>query len=220
MSMLDESTKKQVKDFFNDLKNDVKIVVFTDNSKIITPGEECPNCEKNVTLMKEISELSDKIKLEINDFKKDEETARRYGVDKIPATVITDNGRKGIRFFGIPAGHEFSTLISIIKNVSENNSELSEESKSALDKLAKPVHIQVFVTLSCPYCAPVASLAYRFTLYSNLITADIINAQEFPETAQKYNVFAVPKIIINETMQFEGAIPENDFVNKILAVSD
>ncbi len=44
----------------------------------------------------------------------------------------------------------------------------------------------------------------------------MINAPEFPELAQKYNVFAVPKVVINEGVQFEGALPENIFIEKVL----
>lgn len=214
--MLDDSTKLKVKDFFKDLKDKVKLVVFTDNSKIIKPDQECMHCEENVRLMQELSELSDKIKVEIHDIKSDQEISKLYGVDKIPATVITGEKIKGIRFFGIPAGHEFSTLLNTIKHVSTNDAELSDDTRTKLDGLNKPVHIQVFITLSCPYCAPAASLAHRLALYSDLISTDVINAQEFPDIAQKYNVYTVPKIVINENTQFEGAVPETGFVNKVL----
>ena len=53
-------------------------------------------------------------------------------------------------------------------------------------------------------------------LENDNVKADMVNAQEFPQLAQKYNVFSVPKIVINETTQFEGSLPENTFLEKVL----
>jgi predicted DsbA family dithiol-disulfide isomerase len=43
-----------------------------------------------------------------------------------------------------------------------------------------------------------------------------VEANEFPELSQRYQVMAVPKIVINDRVEFEGAIPERDFVNAVL----
>jgi predicted DsbA family dithiol-disulfide isomerase len=51
---------------------------------------------------------------------------------------------------------------------------------------------------------------------SDNIKADMINAQEFPDLAQRYNVFSVPKIVINENIQFEGALPEDAYLEKVM----
>ena len=58
--------------------------------------------------------MSDKINVETHDFVKDQELAKQYGVDKIPAMVIAGPESHGIKFFGIPSGYEFSTLIEDI----------------------------------------------------------------------------------------------------------
>ena len=59
-------------------------------------------------------------------------------------------------------------------------------------------------------------MGHRMALESKHVTADMINAQEFPQLAQKYNVYAVPKIVINETIQFEGALQEDAFLKKVM----
>ncbi len=48
------------------------------------------------------------------------------------------------------------------------------------------------------------------------ITAECIEATEFPELSQRYHVMAVPKIVINDRVQFEGALPEPQFLSKVL----
>jgi len=216
MSILDEKVKEQVKDMFKDLKNSVKLIVFTQDSLISIPGLECETCKDNRLLMEEVAALSEKIDIDVFDFVKDKQKVEEYRIDKIPATVIQGEKDLGIRMYGMPAGYEFPTLLSVIRTVAMADSILSEESKEKLKEIKKPVHIQVFVTLTCPYCASAASLGHRLAYESDLIRADVINAQEFPQLGQRYNVFAVPKTVVNETIHFEGAQAEEQFVQKIM----
>jgi alkyl hydroperoxide reductase subunit AhpF len=77
-------------------------------------------------------------------------------VDKIPAIILnnSDDGRADagqsegsrVRYYGIPAGYEFSSLIEDIIDLSRNQTELSAETKEALQELEEDLHIQVFVT--------------------------------------------------------------------------
>ena len=48
------------------------------------------------------------------------------------------------------------------------------------------------------------------------IRADVVEVQEFPSMAQRYRVMGVPKTVINETVHFLGAVPEETFVGKVL----
>lgn len=216
MSLLDENIKDQVRNMFKDLVNPVKLVVFTQDSLLYAPGLECENCKDNRLLMDEVAGLSEKISVEVFDFVNDKNKVEEYGIDKIPATVVKGEKDSGIRIYGMPAGYEFPTLLSAIKMVSTASTELSDATRSKLKEITKPVHLQVFVTLTCPYCASAANLAHKIAYESEMVKADVVNAQEFPQLAQRYNVFAVPKIVVNETIQFEGALPEEKFVAKTL----
>jgi len=63
-------------------------------------------------------------------------------------------------------------------------------------------------------------LAHRLAMESDWIRADMVEATEFPHLANKYQVFGVPRTIINETIQIEGAVPEPMLVNELLKVLD
>ena len=67
-------------------------------------------------------------------------------MDKVPATAVRDGKDYGIRFYGLPAGYEFSTLLDAIVEVSKGDSRLRPESREKLAKIAQPVHLEVFVT--------------------------------------------------------------------------
>jgi glutaredoxin-like protein len=122
----------------------------------------------------------------------------------------------GIRFYGIPYGYELQTLLEGVINVSKGRTDVSEETKKKLGEIKTPVHIQVFVTLTCPYCSIAASIAYKFAMENDLIKADVIEASEFPHLALKYGVMGVPKTVINEKTEFVGVLPEDLFLEHVL----
>jgi len=216
MALLENKVKEQVKEVFKNLKEPVKLIVFTQESLLTIPDQDCKTCKDNRLLIEEVAGLSDKISFEIYDFVKDKDKVEFYKVDKIPATLIIGQKDYGIRLYGLPAGYEFATLLNAIKLVSNGESGLLNETREKLKALSKPIHIQVFVTLTCPYCPMAAETGYKMALENDLIKADAINAQEFPQLTQKYSVLAVPKVVINDTVQFEGALPEDAYLAKIL----
>ena len=59
-------------------------------------------------------------------------------------------------------------------------------------------------------------LAQHMAIASPRVTAQCIEANEFPELSQRYQVMAVPKVVINDAVEFEGALPERDFVGAVL----
>jgi len=191
------------------LKNEVTVIVFTQEF-------ECHFCKETRELAQEVGTLSDKIKVEVYDFVKDAEKAKTLGIDKVPAIAVVGAKDYGIRFFGIPLGYEFKSFFDSIVNVSRGESGLSEETKQKLASLDKPVHIQVFVTLTCPYCPLVVELAHKFAMESDFIRADGVEIGEFPHLAQKYGVMGVPKLVINEKTELLGVVPEAVLLEQVM----
>jgi len=211
MPVLKEREKKLISEKLSrDLEKDVRLVVFTQDF-------ECEYCATNRELMEDIASLSDKIKLEVFDFEKDYDKAQKWGIDKIPATAVFGIREYGIRFFGLPMGYEFPALIDTIIDASRGTTRLQPAIKEKIKSIREPVHIQVFVTPTCPYCPRAVRVAHQLAIENEFIRADMIEAIEFPQLANKYDVMAVPKTIINDTFSFEGALPESHFVEYILS---
>ena len=171
------------------------------------------NTEDMRRLLQEVASLSQgKVTLSAYDVVKDEGIARSFGVDKTPALVVLggDSGRHpyGIRFYGFVSGYEFGTLIEDLTMVSTGAPPLGEDARTALSRLREPIHIQVFVTPTCPYCPAAVLLAHRLAFASGQVRADMVDASEFPELANRYGVNAVPRIVINDRIHVEGAVPE------------
>ncbi|HDP67237.1 MAG TPA: glutaredoxin [Candidatus Marinimicrobia bacterium] len=196
-----------------------QLSAMTDTVKIIhfTQSIECSYCRETRQLLEELALLSDKLSLEVYNFQLDKEEVAKYKIDKIPATILIagDGTDPGIRFFGIPSGYEFMSVIEDIIDISNQNHGFEENLLQQIRGINQPVHIQVFVTPTCPYCPRAVRIAHRLALANQHITGDMVEATEFPHLAQKYSVHGVPKSIINETSSLEGAVPEQMFLEKI-----
>ncbi|MGQ9678768.1 MAG: protein disulfide oxidoreductase [bacterium] len=211
MSLIQESVKSQIDKNLKSLPNPVRLVVFTQEM-------ECQFCRENRQLAEEVAALSDKIKLEVYNFLLDKEKVEEFKVERVPALVVAGEKDHGIRFYGVPAGYEFTSLVNAIQLVGSGESGLKPNTKEKLAQIDQPVKIDVFVTLTCPYCPMMVSLAHRFAMESEKITASAIDAQEFPVLANYYDVMAVPKTVLNQRNQFEGALPEERFLEEVLKV--
>jgi glutaredoxin-like protein len=149
-------------------------------------------------------------------FQLDKEKVAQYGIDKIPATVVEGEKDYGIRFYGVPAGYEFATLLEDILAVSKGSSGLPQHDIERLRAVNQTLHIQVFVTPTCPMCPVVVKMAHQFAMENDFITADAVEATEFPQLVQKYGVRGVPRTIVNESISIEGAWPGDFYLEKVL----
>lgn len=210
MSLIPDDKKEQFRNELKEKMGDaVKIVMFTQEV-------ECRFCADTRQLTQEFAGLNEKITAEIHDFVADAAKAKEYGVTKIPALAVIGKRDYGVRIYGIPYGYELQTLKEAVINVSRGKTDLSDKTKTILADVKAPVHIQVFVTLTCPHCAMAAAVAHKLAIESSMISADVIDSNEFPTLAQKYAVIGVPKIIINEKVEFMGAFSEDLFAEHVV----
>jgi len=215
-SMLDDKIKGQIQELFADLKHPVEILFFGSDDK-----NRCQYCVETQQLLNEVSGLSDLISLTVYDLNQDAGLATQYKVDDTPEFVLASRDGEqildyGIRYKGIPAGHEFTSLVNDIVMVSQRNSNLSEETRQFLQGLSTPVHLQVFVTPTCPYCPRAVVLAHQFALESSMVEADMVEAMEFPELSDRFDVSGVPQTTINMGAgTVIGAAPERQLVDEI-----
>ncbi|WP_324716963.1 thioredoxin family protein [Carboxydochorda subterranea] len=221
MAFISEKDRKYLSSLFDGMEGTARLIVFTEGpSRLVVPGEKpCQYCRQTVELMEELGSLSGKIAVEVLDRKIHLDRAQEMGIDKVPAVIVSDDAgtRKSVRYFGIPAGYEFSALVEDIVDSGNGRTRLSQSTKDALAAIDTPVHLKVFVTPTCPYCPKAVRLAHQFAMESSYVTADMIEATEFPELAEKYGVYGVPKTVINETGELEGAVPEAHFLREVLA---
>jgi len=145
MPLISAKDAEQLRQEFDaQLESPVKLIMFTQTV-------ECQYCAETRQIVEEVAALSDKVTAEIYNFVTDKAVADLYRIDKIPAIAIVraENGEEkdyGIRFYGIPSGYEFTSIVEDIFDVSKGESGLQPRSKEAVAAITQPVHFQVFVT--------------------------------------------------------------------------
>jgi alkyl hydroperoxide reductase subunit F len=211
--LITPDVEREIRTALADLTHAVRLVYFTQE-------HACGPCREQQALLEALVPLSDRLTLETYDLVRDAATAREYGVDKVPATAVVGEVDRAIRFFGVTAGYEFSSLLEAIRMASRGTSGLEPDLAHAVALIDRPVHIEVMVTLTCPYCPAAVHVAQQMAMASDLVRADMVNAAEFPQLVQRYDVHGVPRTVINGVPAFEGALPAPAAILEVLAVGN
>jgi len=217
MPLLKPGLQKDIREALKGMSAPVTLAVFTTD----TDQHACEMCDDTRQLVEELALLSDgRITTEIYDLARDPARAAALHVDKAPAVVVlAGNGGTdhGVRFFGIPSGYEFASLISAVLMVSSGQAALTPATIAALSRVAEPLQIQVFVTPTCPYCPAAVTLAHKLAMASPHVSAEMIDASEFPDLSDRFGVRAVPHTVINGKVHVEGSVPEAALIEKMAA---
>ncbi len=216
--ILSPEVEQQVREFFQqELRHPIRVVYFTG-------GSDCMYCDLTQQLLEELAQVDDRIHLTVYNIDEHADKAKAYQVDRVPATIILaeEEGEEkdyGIRFYGIPAEYEFSSLLHTLAMVSKRESGLSQPTLKFLEQLDRPVKLDVFVTPSCPYCPRMVYLAHQMALASPKVQSAMVEAMEFPDWATQFGVSSVPHTVINEGAgTLIGAVPEGMLVEEIRRV--
>ncbi len=214
-NVLNNQIIEQIHEVFAGMKEPVQVLYFGSR-------KNCDYCDEAKQLLEEVTATSDKIELSVYDLEENHDIARKFNVTNAPGIVIapkdgSDVNDFGIQFSGIPSGHEFGTLINDILLVSKRDSGLNEKTRAFLKNLDKPLHLQVFVTPTCPYCPRAVLLAHAMAMENpQMIRAEGVEAMEFPELADRFNVSGVPQTVINSGAGIVvGAVPEQNLLAEI-----
>ncbi|MEM5831201.1 MAG: thioredoxin family protein [Candidatus Aenigmatarchaeota archaeon] len=219
-SHLSKNEKEELKRILNEkLKNEIEIEVILDYEN----NFEFSHLTEH--LCKEISELSDKLKFNFYDSKdkKTLEVIEKYNLKldkKSDGPIIFYKKHPNIIHFGFPLGMEFPVFLEEIEFISSQQLSIPLNLAKTISKIDKNIDILVFVTSSCPYCPYMSLPSHKFAFLNKKIRGIVVESEQFPNLADKFDVLAVPKTVIiheNEIKDdFEGAIPANQFAETIL----
>jgi glutaredoxin-like protein len=198
---LDEKTQAQVREMLAPIQTPVEVVLFI-TAGLELPGQEVGLQRETLGLLREVVALNPNLSLEQRSLHADPE-AQALGLSHAPTILLREKGsqRHNIRFLGLPAGYEFSTLIEALLMLGTGETKLGEKSQADLQKVASPVRMQAFVTPTCPYCPQAVLATYRLAYHNPHIIAEGVDASEFPTLSRRYNISGVPDTIISGVTQ-------------------
>lgn len=208
MELLNETIAAQLRQILNQMKAPVQAVLVMDENG-------CDTCKETSSFLREIVGLSDKLSLV--EMTNQSDSAKRLKAELFPAIILldADGVDRGVRFYGIPAGHEINSFLSAILELSGSGQPLPPAFAEKVAKIRKPVDIKVFVTLGCPHCPGAVSKAHKLALENPHIRAEMIEASTFQDVSLRYNVSGVPKIVFNDGPELLGDQPFEAFLEAL-----
>lgn len=184
-----EAMQEQLQGIFARLTQPVKLVQFSDD------GEKSIELQSFLT---EFAAMSDQIHYEI--IRKGEQPEREavYGVDKMPAVVLLDADGQytGIKYSGIPSGHEVNSLVLAVYNVGSEGQALEAEVVERIEKLA-PHKVEIFVSLTCHFCPDVVASVQRIASLNHSVEAEMVDIGLYPELKKEKKIMSVPAMLID-----------------------
>ncbi|WP_320047657.1 FAD-dependent oxidoreductase [uncultured Ilyobacter sp.] len=196
---LKEDIASQIRGVFGKMEREVILVTIVDES-----------VKKSLELkevLEEITELGDKLKLEVYKRGENPEVEEKINADKYPVVAFLDNeGRyRGVKFHGIPGGHELNSFVMAVHNLAGPGQVITPEILEKIKEIDKKVNIKVGVSLTCHHCPDAVIAAQRLAIENENIEAEMIDVLQFADIRSKYNIMSVPAIIINDSEISFGA---------------
>ena len=208
-SLLTDGLRTQLKGVLERLEKEVTIVSIVDESN--------PKSIELRDLIMDISELGNKVNAEIYAKGENIKLENKINADKYPVAALLDhnNNYSGVKFHGVPGGHELNSFILAIYNLSGPGQQISEESLSKIKEIEKGVNIKVCVSLSCHLCPDVVVSSQRIAIENKNIEAEMIDISSFKEIKDKFKVMSVPAVIVNDEKIYFGAKKIDEIIDII-----
>ena len=106
----------------------------------------CDTCVPARRIVDRVASLSERVTVDEFNLVLDKDAVQAYGIRRAPAIAVVGEADTGIRFYGVPEGHELISLVDAVLLVASRDSGLSDESRARLAEVDEPLDIQVFVT--------------------------------------------------------------------------
>ncbi|MEG6575523.1 MAG: alkyl hydroperoxide reductase subunit F [Caldibacillus debilis] len=193
--MLDEATKKQVAEYFQLLEGDVLIKVSAGSDKV---------SQDMLELVEDLASLSPKIKVE------------KARLERTPSFSVNRIGEDtGIIFAGLPMGHEFSSLILALLQVSGRPPKLEQSVIEQIKKIEGEYHFETYVSLTCNNCPDVVQALNMMSLLNPGITHTMIEGTAYKDEVEQKNIMAVPTVYLNGEFFESGRMTVQDILAKL-----
>jgi len=208
-SLLNDNLRTQLKGVLSKFENNISLVSIVDesNAKSIELRD----------LIIDIADLGNKVEAIIYKKGENPEIEEKVHADKYPIVAILnkDGDYAGVKFHGVPGGHELNSFILAMYNVAGPGQALEESVLNEIRSIDKKVNIKVGVSLSCHVCPDVVVAAQKIAIENPNIETEMLDISNFPELKSKHKIMSVPAIIVNDSKVYFGGKKLQDILNLI-----
>lgn len=208
-SLLNDNLRAQLKGVLSKFENNISLVSIVDesNAKSIELRD----------LVLDIADLGDKVEAIIYKKGENPEIEEKVHADKYPIVAILnkDGDYTGVKFHGVPGGHELNSFILAMYNVAGPGQALEESILNEIKSIDRKVNIKVGVSLSCHVCPDVVVAAQKISIENPNIETEMLDLSNFPELKSKHKIMSVPAIIVDDSKVYFGGKKLQDILNLI-----
>lgn len=197
--LLNDGLRTQLKGIFSKMEKDVTLVTIVD-----------PTLSKSLELrdlIVDLANLSDKLKSVVYIKGENSTIESKINADKYPVVALLDseNNYSGVKFHGVPGGHELNSFILAIYNLAGPGQAIDSHILSNIKAINSTYNLKVAVSLACHFCPDVVVACQRIAIENSNVETEMIDLSEFPELKSKHKIMSVPAIIINDNDIIFGA---------------
>ena len=211
-ALLNDALRGQIATVLGRMENNVTLVTIVD-----------PTNEKSIELRDlviDIADLGDKLEAVVKTKGEDAALEAKVNADKFPVVAFLDKDGNyaGVKFHGVPGGHELNSFLLAIYNLAGPGQALDASVLEAIKAVDKKVNIKVAVSLSCHLCPDVVVGAQRIAIENPNVEAEMLDIANFPELKTKHKVMSVPCMIVNDEKVTFGSKSIQDMLNFIALI--
>ncbi len=208
-SLLNDGLRTQLQGVLSRMEKEVTLITIVDeqNAKSIELRD----------LLLDIADLGEKVNLEVYIKGQNKDIEAQFNVERYPVVLLLDHTKtfSGVKFYGVPGGHELNSLILALYNLAGPGQAINEQVLSDIKNLNQPTNIKVCVSLSCHLCPDVVVAAQRIAMENKNVETEMIDISLFKELKDQYKVMSVPAIIVNNEKVHFGAKKIDEILNLI-----
>ncbi|MDR2196387.1 MAG: FAD-dependent oxidoreductase [Coriobacteriales bacterium] len=201
----DEELIGQIVPVLEGFQNEVGITAVFDSA------DATPLDREVRAFLSEFALLTSKVKVTFLRKGADPKREEELGLSFLPGFALTDREGHalGVRFYGVPVGHEINSFILALYNAAGPGQSIDETLAARLAAHTRPVNIKVGVSLSCTLCPDVVTTTQLMALRNAHITAEMIDVMRFPAFKERWGIMSVPAVVIDdERIAFGKKNPE------------
>ncbi|MFU7514316.1 FAD-dependent oxidoreductase [Clostridium sp. HCS.1] len=206
-ALLNDALRKQIQGVLARFESNISLVSIVDetNSKSIELRD----------LVLDIADLGDKVTALIYKKGENPEMEDKVHANKFPIVAILnkDGEYSGVKFHGVPGGHELNSFLIAMYNVAGPGQEINANVLNDIKSIDKKLNIKVGVSLSCHVCPDVVMAAQRIAIENPNIETEMLDLSNFPDLKNKHKIMSVPALIVNDEKVYFGGKKLEEIVN-------